>query len=325
MTTSNKTQDMETKFKYYLYILLVALLFVSCDDDDDTPDLIALADSTIGFETAEVDAMIIGESTDLKTIRFNVSADWNVSEATKVTLTLDDASDVPVEAYTYPSEVPFRKGLQTNIVEIPLDCSLIPFDDQERMIILDLGSEVCPLGDISRISIKVYRNVPTPEYHKIIGGFYWQDGGYVHVDQITNDYGAWQWMGFIYLEDTDPVTEVYGGIWQRSATELALETYSTPVASFVENGINYLEIIAEDELINESSYEWNSSGVASELSIVHPNDFGKSGYLAMRAEIEGVIVNIWLEVSVSEDGRNMIIYGSGWEANGLSIRAGQTE
>ena len=63
---------MEIKLKHFVYISFVTLLLISCGDDEDKPELITLSDSIIEFDASEVNALIIGESTATKIIRFNI-------------------------------------------------------------------------------------------------------------------------------------------------------------------------------------------------------------------------------------------------------------
>ena len=316
---------METKFKYYLIILLLAVVFTGCEDDDN-PELINLVDSSIGFEVADVNAMIIGESTAVKTIRFNISADWNVVDATKVTLTLDGASDVPEEAYTFPSEVPFRKGLQTYVVEIPLDCSQIPFDDEERHIILDLGSEVCPLGEISKITIKVYRNVPAPDisYHNTFWG--WEDGAWYEWDDVTMTRGDRSWINLNLW------SWGWCGLWDLDDTDIILHSIGHPMGA-VEDGDGYKALCLEEgEVINKSSVTWfDMRGAADnrELWDLQPKFkdewYGKTGYLPIQMIVDNVEVNGWIQISVNSDASSVTLIDMAFETQGLTILAGQKE
>lgn len=317
---------METKLKHYLYILLATFVFISCGDDDEHPELIALSDSTISFETGELDAMILGENTDLKTIRFTVAADWNVSEATKVTLSLDEASDVPVEAYTYPSEIPFRKGLLSSVVEISLDCSLIPFDDEERFIILNLGSEDCPLGEVNQIAIKVYRNVPSPDvaYYSTFWG--WENGDWYEWDDVTMTRGDRSWI------DLSLWSWGWCGLWDLDDTDIILHSIGHPIGAEVDGEGYKALLLQEGEVINQSSISWfDKRGMPDtrELWDLQPKFkdewYGQTGYLAIQMVVDNVEVNGWIQIAINADGSSVTLIDMAYETQGLTILAGQIE
>ncbi|WP_439184984.1 hypothetical protein [Carboxylicivirga taeanensis] len=317
---------MENRLKHYLSILFAVLIFVGCSDDEDTPELIALTDSTIGFEVGTVDAMIIGESTELKTIRFTIAADWNVSEATKVNLSLDGSSDVPTEAYSYPTEVPFRKGLQSHTVEMPLDCSLIPFDDQERYIKLNLVSEECPLGEINQIAIKVYRNVPTPNiaYQPTFWG--WENGDWYEWDDVTMKRGERSWI------DLNLWSWGWCGLWDLDGSDIILHSIGHPIGA-VADGEGYKALVLkEGDVINQTAISWfDKRGMADSRALwdLQPKFkdewFGQTAYLAIRMVVDDVEVNGWIQVAVNADGSSVTLIDMAYETQGLTILAGQTE
>ncbi|TAJ09777.1 hypothetical protein DMA11_19605 [Marinilabiliaceae bacterium JC017] len=314
---------MENKMKKLLYIFIAAICFVGCEDDDD-PVLIGIKDSTLAFEVDTINAMIIGENTDLKTVRFDIVATPNVVEGTNASLSLDNTSDVPTEAYSFPSDIKMRQGLSAYQVEVPIDCSLIPFDSKVRFIKLDLDAEVCPLGKNTKVVIKVYREVPPAKisYHSTFWG--WEDGGWYEWSDFTLDPGQ-DW------KDLSMWSWGWCGLLRTDGEGVVLKSNGHPIAAVKEGDRYYVTLFRENEVINEKGVEWyekvDYNHEVDKHLIPRFKDewYNQTAYMGIRMVVNDVKVNGWIKVRVNEDGSSVTLLDMAYEEQGLSIYTGQVE
>ncbi|MCT4590872.1 MAG: hypothetical protein N4A71_23815 [Carboxylicivirga sp.] len=301
-----------------LFIIVVMSLIASCDLDLPDDPMLTLNDIEVDAVDSNVETMIIGEFNGYQYIKIPFEANYSLPESIKFNASMDN-SDVPEGAIDLEDVVYLHKGYDKQNIEILMDCSKIPQGSVNYSfdLVLDgVNKEV----ETSTIHCTIIRDMPDPIY-TVYNNFWYQISGSWYQGEATNNFGAWAYVALVYY--AEPNLEVGGGIWQRNATDLVLETYSTPAAYFSSDGKNYLEFLEEGDKINQESFDWIAPGDINLKPAVHPDDFGKSGYLALRPKIYDTQVNMWVYVTISEDGRNMIIHEVAWEDHGLSINAGQ--
>ncbi|MCU4173591.1 hypothetical protein [Carboxylicivirga sp. N1Y90] len=323
---------MITKRNFFKYIFLIsfASLMVSCEMELPEDEMITLADVEVSTE-ANATNQIIGEFDKLQyyTVKFESTISLPADVRYKAEISnsnLPEGSIVEING-----DVLLNKGNDSQDYELLLiDCSKIPFGTVTYTFDLTL-TEIDKAINNTFINCKLERLSPDPIFNFFTGGFWgWMDAtsSWAKLNPMTNGDLTWQGFDFYWYSATDdwPVQRFWTGIWLRPDNKLTLDPKAAKIAYKVIDGVNYINFLEEDEIINEKSFEWfESNGDAYAIPIVHEEQFGKSGYIATRIKFYGVDVNAWTYVSISDDGLVMNIYEHCMETQGLSIKAGQVE